>query len=426
MDRRIHDLCVFLNEAKSQYHAIEALCRRLREAGYQRLREETPWQPVAGGKYYMTRGGSSLIAFRVPEEAPVGYVMSASHCDRPTFLIRDGELTGRYTRLSTERYGGMLIHPWLDRPLSVAGRVLVDTPEGVQQRLVDIDRDLAMIPSLAIHMDRAANDGHKWDLQKELFPVIGSGSAAGKLKGLLEEAAGGKILSHDLYLYVRQQATVWGLEEEFISAPGLDDLMCVWGCARGFLEARTSRSIPVLCVFDCEEVGSSSPQGAGGTLLSDALARISRGLGVDHDCMMANSFMVSADNAHAIHPNRPEMSDPVHAPQINGGVVVKTSASRSYTSDGMSTALFRKLCKGAGVPVQSFYNRPDQRGGSTLGHISCGHVSVPSVDIGLAQLAMHSCYETAGTKDPVYLLEAMRACYSATFRCDGDGYTVTN
>ncbi|MBQ2244310.1 MAG: M18 family aminopeptidase [Oscillospiraceae bacterium] len=424
MDQRISGLCEFLDEAKSQYHAIDALCRRLREAGYRRLREEALWEPVAGGKYYMTRGGSSLIAFRVPQEAPQGYVMSASHCDRPTFLIRDGELTGRYTRLSTERYGGMLIHPWLDRPLSLAGRVLVETPEGVESRLVDIDRDLAMIPSLAIHMDRTANEGHKWDLQKELFPLLGSKSAAGKLKGLLEEAAGGKVLSHDLYLYVRQKATVWGVDEEYLSAPGLDDLECVWGCTMGFLEAKESRSIPVLCVFDCEEVGSSSPQGAGGTLLSDVLARISRSLGLDHDRMMANSFMVSADNAHAVHPNRPEMSDPCHGPELNGGVVIKTSASRSYTSDGLSTAVFRKLCKTAGVPVQTFHNRPDQRGGSTLGHVSWGHVSVPSVDIGLAQLAMHSCYETAGARDPGYLLEAMKACYSATIRCDGDGYVI--
>lgn len=424
MDQHTQALCGFLDEAKSQYHAVAAICRCLGEDGYTLLPEGQPWQLVPSGKYYVNRGGSAVIAFRVPEGTPAGYVMSASHCDRPTFLVKDGELVGRYTRLSTERYGGMLIHPWLDRPLSVAGRVLVETENGVAQRLVDIDRDLCLIPSLAIHMDRAANDGHKWDLSKELFPLLGGKAAAGKLKDLLTEAAGGKILSHDLYLYVRQKATVWGMDGEYLSAPGLDDLECVWGCTQGFRKAAPSRSIPVLCVFDCEEVGSNSPQGADSTLLSGTLARISRCLGLDHDCMMANSFMVSADNAHAVHPNRPELSDPLHAPELNGGVVIKTSASRSYTSDGLSAALFRKLCKQADVPVQDFYNRADQRGGSTLGRISWNHVSVPSVDIGLAQLAMHSCYETSGTADPIHLENAMTAYYSAAFQNTGDGYAM--
>jgi aspartyl aminopeptidase len=347
--------------------------------------------------------------------------MSASHCDRPTFLIRDGELTGRYTRLSTERYGGMLIHPWLDRPLSLAGRVLVETPEGVESRLVDIDRDLAMIPSLAIHMDRTANEGHKWDLQKELFPLLGSKSAAGKLKGLLEEAAGGKVLSHDLYLYVRQKATVWGLEEEFISSAAIDDLECAWGCTEGFLQAKETANIPVLSVFDSEEVGSSSYQGAASDLLESVIVRICTALHLEKSRVLAGSFMVSADNAHAVHPNHPELADAANAPVLGGGVVVKFNANQKYTSDGVTAAVFRKICADAKVPVQTYCNRADIAGGSTLGNISLSQVAVPSVDIGLPQLAMHSCYETAGVKDATYLVDAMTAYYGTDLAVTADG-----
>lgn len=425
MNEQIRSLCDFLDESHSYFHATAAVARWLREAGYTRLEEAAPWELVPGGRYYLIRGGSAIVAFRIPREDPVGYLMSASHSDRPTFLVKEnGELEGRYTRMATERYGGMLIYPWLDRPLSIAGRVLVETEQGVQSRLVDIDRDLCMIPSVAIHMDRAANDGRKWDPAVDTIAVLGSKAVAGKLPKLLEEAAGGKILAHDLYLYVRQKATVWGIDEEYLSAPALDDLECVWGCARGFLKAGPSRSIPVFCVFDSEEVGSSSAQGADGDLLSGTLERISEGLGLDHRQMLANSFMVSADNAHAVHPNHPELADPNNAPVPNGGLVLKINANQSYTSSGLSTAIFRKICDGAHVPVQTFYNRADLRGGSTLGRISLNHVSVPSVDIGLAQLAMHSCYETSGAEDPIHLEKAMAAYYGTTLTVSVDGYTI--
>ena len=318
----------------------------------------------------------------------------------------------------------MLIYPWLDRPLSIAGRAMVETTQGVESRLIDIDQDLCLIPSVAIHMDRNANDGRKWDPAVDTLPLLGSKTAAGKLEQLLEQAAGGKILAHDLYLYVRQKATVWGIDQEYLSAPALDDLECVWGCAQGFLKAAPSRSIPVLCVFDSEEVGSSSAQGADSTLLADTLARISRSLELDHDCMLANSFMVSADNAHARHPNHPELSDPSNAPSLGGGVVIKINANQSYTSNALSASIFRKICAQAQVPTQSFYNRADLRGGSTLGRISLNHVSVPSVDIGLAQLAMHSSYETASAADPIHLENAMTAYYSATLTATESGYTI--
>ena len=425
MDNRICALMEFLDASHSVYHATAYLAQTLEQAGYTRLEETKSWALQPGGKYYLTRGGSAVIAFRIPEGQPQGFLLSASHCDRPTFKIKEnGEMKGAYTRLATEKYGGMLMHTWLDRPLSIAGRVLVETEEGVRSVLVDIDKDLLLIPNVAIHMNRSANDGYKWNPVSDTVPLVGSKEAAGKLQQVLQEAAGGKILGHDLYLYIRQKATVWGLEEEYISSAALDDLQCAWGCTQGFLNAQASGSIPVLCVFDSEEVGSNSVQGAASMLLSDVLARICSGLGVNLSQMLAGSFMVSADNAHAIHPNHPEFADSANAPVLGGGVVLKFNSSQRYTTDGISAAIFRKVCAKANVPVQTYYNRADVPGGSTLGHISLTHVSVPSADIGLPQLAMHSSFETASVKDSIYLEEAMAAYYGSTLQVHCEGYTL--
>ncbi len=422
MNTRIQELIAFLDTAHSVYHVTASLRETLEAAGYTCLQESQEWNLYPGGKYYLTRGGSALIAFRIPETDPQGFVMSAAHTDHPTFKVKEnGELTGKYTRLAVEKYGGMLMAPWLDRPLSIAGRVLVETENGVQSKLVDIDRDLLLIPNVAIHMNRKVNEGYAWNPAVDLLPLIGGADAVGKLEALLQEAAGGKILGHDLSLYVRQKSTVWGVEKEYISGPALDDLACVWACARGFLQAKGSRSIPVLCAFDCEEVGSGSAQGAAATLLEDVLVRICADRKVDLHRMLAQSFMVSADNAHAVHPNHPEYADATNAPVVNNGIVLKFNAAQKYTTDGVSAALLRKVCAEADVPVQTYYNRADLPGGSTLGNISLSHVSVPSVDIGIGQLAMHSCYETAGVKDVGYLVDAMTAYYGKTLLCPADG-----
>ncbi len=424
MDKKTKELVQFLDSAKSVYHAAAYLAETLENAGYAKLSEGEKWALAPGGKYYLTRGGTAVLAFRVPQADPKGFLLSASHSDRPAFKVKENpELAGAYTRLSVEKYGGMLIAPWLDRPLSVAGRVMVETDEGIESHLVDLDRDLFLIPNVAIHMNRSANDGYKWNPVSDTIPLMGGKDAKGKFQKLLEKAAGGKVLGHDLYLYIRQKATVWGLDKDFISSAALDDLQCAWGCTQGFLGAGESESIPVLCVFDSEEVGSSSVQGAGSRLLEDALERICEALNLDERLLLSNSFMVSADNAHALHPNHPELADSNNAPLVNGGVVLKFNANLAYTTDGASAAVFRKLCAKAGVPVQTYCNRADIPGGSTLGRISLAHVSIPSVDIGLPQLAMHSCYETAGVKDSAYLEQAMTAYYSATLEVtDGNFY----
>jgi len=424
MDRRTSDLMAFLDASVSVYHAAAYLANTLEESGYIRLSEGEKWQLAPGGKYYLSRGGTAVMAFRIPAGAPKGFVMSASHSDRPTFKVKENaELTGKYTRLATEKYGGMLISPWLDRPLSIAGRVLVETETGVQSRLVNIDRDLLLIPNVAIHMNRQANEGYKWNPAVDTLPLLGGPDAAGKLNELLEKEAGGKILGHDLFLYVREKAKVWGMDEEYLSSAAIDDLECAWCCTQGFLSAKESASIPVLCVFDSEEVGSSSVQGAASKLLETTLQRICESLGLDEQVMLSNSFLVSADNGHAIHPNHPEYADLNNAPVMGGGVVLKFNANLRYCTDGLSAALFRKVCDKADVKVQTYCNRADIPGGSTLGNISLSHVSVPTVDIGLAQLAMHSAYETAGVQDAIALEQAMTAYYGSSLTAQGEEFS---
>ena len=425
MDSRTKALCDFLDASHSVYHAQAYLVETLKNAGYTRLYEQDEWPLVPGGKYFLTRGGSAIVAFRVPKESPKGFLMSASHSDRPTFKVKENfELAAAYTRMAVERYGGMLIAPWLDRPLSVAGRVTVETEAGVETKLLDIDRDLLLIPNVAIHMNRQANEGYKWNPAVDTLPLVGGAEAAGKLPALLEQEAGGKILGHDLYLYIRQKASVWGVDGEYISAAALDDLECAWGCTQGFLKSGDSASVPVLCVFDSEEVGSVSPQGAGSSLLEDTLGRICDSLKLHRGRMLAQSFLVSADNAHAVHPNHPEYADPGNAPVMGGGLVIKYNANLSYCTDSVSAGVFRKICGRAGVRVQTYHNRADLPGGSTLGRISLAHVSVPTVDIGLAQLAMHSCFETAAVSDAIDLENAMAAYYGATLEATQTGFVI--
>ncbi len=426
MDSRTQALCAFLDASHSVYHAQAYLSKTLEEKGYVRLFEQEEWSLLPGGKYYLTRGGSALLAFRVPRGEITGFTMSASHSDRPGFKVKENfELTSAYTRVAVERYGGMLIAPWLDRPLSIAGRVTVETENGVQTKLLDIDRDLLLIPNVAIHMNRQANDGYKWNPAVDVIPLAGGKDAAGKLPALLEREAGGRILGQDLYLYIRQKASVWGVDGEYISAAALDDLECAWGCTQGFLNAKESRAIPVLCVFDSEEVGSCSPQGAASGLLEAVLGRICDGLNLNLSRMLAQSFLVSADNAHAVHPNHPEYADPANAPVMGGGIVLKFNANLSYCTDALSAGIFRKICAKAGVKVQSFHNRADMPGGSTLGRISLAHVSVPTADIGLAQLAMHSCCETAAVSDEIDLETAMTVYYGSALEATRNGFSVT-
>ena len=412
----LNQLITFLDSSPSCYHGVDNLAKRLAAEGYIALAEPDHWDLQPGGKYYLTRNQSAILAFRIPARQPDRFILAASHSDRPCFKVKENpELETEYIRLAVERYGGMLMSTWLDRPLSIAGRVLVETAEGITARLVNLDRDLCMIPNLAIHMNRKANDGYAYNPAVDLIPLTGSLATKGSFSRLVAEAAGCRpeeILGHDLFLYNREKARVWGADNEYLSAQALDDLQCAWATMEGFLQAKPGPAVPVCCVFDNEEVGSGTMQGADSTFLSGALARICAGTGMDYPQAVAKSFLVSADNAHALHPNHPEYADATHRPAINGGIVLKFNANQRYTTDGVSAAIFRKACRMAGVPTQTYCNRADLPGGSTLGNISTAQVSIPTVDVGLPQLAMHSCYETAGTKDAGYLVRAMATLYA--------------
>ena len=418
----IKELLSFIHESPVCFLAVRNLRDRLEEEGYREL-SSGEWNLTAGGRYFMTRNGSSLIAFRIPEEKPAGFVLSAAHSDSPCLRIRDtAELKGPYIRLETERYGGLINASFVDRPLSVAGRVLVRDRQGLSVRLVDLKKDMALIPNLAIHMNRNMNDGVKYDPATDLVALYAESENEGRFMDEIAVAAGCReedIVSTDLYLYNNQPGTVWGPEGEFVSSPRLDDLACVFACAEGFLTARDTDRIPVLCVFDNEEIGSGTKQGAASDFLPRILQNISDALflsPLQHQQLLDNSWMLSCDNGHAKHPNHPEVADKNEAPMLNGGVVIKYNASQRYATDAVSAAVFRAVCDDAGVPVQVFANRSDLAGGSTIGSITDTHLPVPTVDIGLAQLAMHSAVETAGAADLEYLTRAMRAYYAADLR----------
>ena len=411
------ELIHFIESSPSCFHAVNFMEDLLLKEQFIQLRENEKWRIQRGGRYFVVRNGSALIAFTVPEQDFPGMRIMASHSDSPSFKIKENpelESENHYIRLNVEGYGGMLCAPWFDRPLSVAGRVITKNKDtgNFEARLINIDRDLVMIPSLAIHMNREANKGYSYNIQKDMLPLYGGISAKGTFLKTVADAAGIKedeILGHDLFLYNRQKGSVWGASQEYISGPRLDDLQCAFASLKGFLAAPRKSFLAVHCVLDNEETGSATKQGAASTFLYDTLTRAYRGLGMtkeDYLIHLADSFMISADNAHAVHPNYTDKADPSNRPFLNGGIVIKFNAGQKYCTDALSAAMFRDICREAGVPVQTFANRSDMAGGSTLGNISNTRVALNTVDIGLPQLAMHSPYETAGAEDTGYLIKA--------------------
>ncbi len=417
----------FIDRAPTAFHATAQIAAALEAAGYVRLNERDPWRMAPGGRYYCTRNRSSLVALRIPEAGFAPFQIVASHGDSPCFKLKpNADRTAQgLALLNVEKYGGMLLSTWLDRPLSVAGRLIVAGEKGVGTRLVNVERDLALIPNLPIHFNRSANDGVALNAQTDMLPVVGMEGA--DLMAAVAQSAGVRkeaVVGCDLFLYNRDPARRFGVNGEFIASPRLDDLACAYASMQAFLAARPSGHIDVLCVFDNEEVGSGSKQGADSTLLIDALRRTALALGAGPQALeaaVAGSFMVSADNAHAAHPNHPEKYDEQNRVRMNGGVVIKSNANQKYTSDGLSLAVFERLCEGAGVPTQRFANRSDIAGGSTLGNIVSAHASMNAVDIGLAQLAMHSACETMGAEDVGHMIRALTAFHEAEIRVLEDG-----
>ena len=430
----IDDLFEFLREGVTPYHAAATAAAWLDAAGFTRLEEADYWNLEPGKGYYLLRNGSAVVAWRIPAHAIGGWRITASHSDAPGWKIKSDAVTNDgCRRLSVEGYGGMNMASWLDRPLTVAGRVLLRTADGVETRLVHFDRDLLVIPSLAIHMQRNVNKGHEYNPQIDMQPLWGP-EAGRTLTDLLCEELGVEekdILDRDLQLVTRQAPTQIGPDGEYFMAPRIDDLECAATTLLGFIDASAetdSACAPVWAMLDNEEVGSSSRQGAQSSFLRDVLDRILES--IPHSAQMehralANSFLLSADNGHATHPNFPAKSDPAAPVRLGGGVLLKYNASQKYTTNALSGGIFRAICEKAGVKVQTFSNRADEAGGSTLGNLQSHSLPIPMADIGLPQLAMHSAVETAAVSDAEAMVRAVAAFYRVHLRALGDGvYTL--
>ncbi len=423
-------LFAFLRAGVTPWHAVAEAARWLEEAGYTKLEESDYWNLAPGGRDYVTRNGSSIAAWRVPEHGIGGWRMSISHSDNPGWRLKPAKSTvAGCERLPVEGYGGMIMPTWLDRPLGVAGRVLVRTGDGLDTRLVDIHRPVAVIPSLCIHFDRSCNSGHAYNAQVDMQPLYGP-EGCKSIQALVAEALGlpeSDIVDSELLLTTLQEPVRTGPEGEYYLSPRIDDLGCAASTLLGFLDADAgcdSACAPVWAMLDNEEVGSSTRQGAQSTFVRDLFDRILDAVPHSGQGMaraLANSFCLSADNAHATHPNFPEKSDPASPVRLGGGVVVKYNATQKYSTTAYSGAVFGEICRMAEVPVQRFANRADVPGGSTLGNLQANTVPVPTVDIGLPQLAMHSAVETAACADADAMRRAVAAFYRAHIRVLGDG-----
>ena len=423
----LKDLMNFLDSSVTMFHAINECEKVLKDSGYIYLPENEKWN-IRAGKYYTKRNSSSLIAFDIAN-GDYHFQISAAHSDSPTFKLKDRPIieSNGYLKLNVEAYGGMIDATWLDKPLTLAGRVMVDTKDGIETRLLNIDKDLLIIPNVPIHFNREINKGFAFNNQVDMLPVFSAGNLSeadfykmlAKELGVKPEA----ILAKDLYLVNRQKATVIGYDNELISSGRLDDLECVYTSLLGFIEAMNNDHINVFAVFDNEEVGSVTKQGAMSTFLVSTLNRINKALGKsdeDYYRAIAKSMLISCDNAHAIHPNHPELFDVKNRPVLNKGIAIKESANQKYTTDAFSRAVLKKILDNKNIPYQTFANRSDIIGGSTLGNLSNTAVSMNAVDIGLPQLAMHSAYETAGAKDVEYAIEALRAFFETNIDIKDD------
>ena len=409
------DFFTFIDNSPTCFHAVENVKVALLAAGAMELQETIPFHLESGKTYFVTRNGSSLLAFHLPKweqgKRPSGYRIYAAHSDSPCFKIKPCgvmKAEGEYVMLNTEKYGGMILSTWLDRPLSLAGRIVYEQEGMLVTKTVNLDELTCIIPNVAIHMNRDMNKGVEYNPQTDMRPLIGLSKDMPELRKLIADKAGiqqDSILGEDLYVYSKEKCCLMGTSEELLGGPRLDDLECVYAGLQGFLSALGARDktiIPMLAIFDNEEVGSGTKQGADSTFLTDILERIAYAMHWDSEtikCMYADSFMISADNAHAVHPNHPEKADPTNRPIINGGIVVKYHGGQKYTTDAYSEAVLKRYAKKAQVSLQTYANKSDIPGGSTLGNISTAHLSIPTVDIGLPQLAMHSAFETAGVED---------------------------
>ncbi|MCQ2205001.1 MAG: M18 family aminopeptidase [Bacteroidales bacterium] len=408
----------FIHQSPSPFHVIENMAQMLKDKGFEELCLKKSWNLMPGGKYYARRNGTALIAFTVNQDADTkGLRIIAAHSDAPTFRIKPNPemMVDRHmVKLNTETYGGAILHTWMDRPLSIAGRVIVrsENPMHPTKRLFDFEKPVGIIPSLAIHMNRGVNEGLELNKQTDMPVLIKAIDEVLPPEATLNKAIAEKlninkadILDYDLYLYDTTPGTIVGIDDSMVLAPKLDDLSMAYAAICSMCDSADNSTNKIVCIFDNEEVGSGTKQGAKSPLLKNIIERIAEKLGYTDEqrqMMTYNSFMISADQAHAVHPNLPSKHDPVLHPVINGGPVIKVAANQKYMTDADSSAIFMELCRNAGVPFQKFANRSDNAGGSTLGNLLTSQIDIHGVDMGNPMIGMHSSHETTGVKDQTY------------------------
>ena len=427
--KKAQELIDFIYESPTAFHAVDSIKKMLLNCGFMELREEDSWSLQKSGRYFFTKNQSALIAFVVGtgELEKEGFRIIGTHTDSPGFRVKpnaDMEVEGSYVKLNTEVYGGPIINTWLDRPLSLAGRVTLKSkdPFCPEVRLLNIEKPILVIPNLAIHMNRNVNSGVELNRQKDILPLLSMVNEQFEkgqymLKTIAKEISVNEedILDFDLFLYEFEKGKIIGLNDEFISCGRLDDLSMVHSGIKALTEISVGKATNIMVCFDNEEVGSTTKQGADSPFLSGTLERIGISIGKsreDYYRALSKSFMISSDLGHALHPNYGEKSDPTNRPIVNKGPIIKVSANQSYTSDSVSSAVYRSICERAGVPVQVFVNRSDEKGGSTIGPISSSHINIPSVDMGIAIFSMHSIRELGGVKDYIYTIESFKEFYS--------------
>ena len=418
------------NNSYNEYFAISNIKKLLDENGFICLLENEKYEISLGKSYYILRDGSSIIAFKVPEKLDELYFkIVASHSDSPVLKIKENPtvIENGYNKLKVEKYGGMIVSSWLDKPLGIAGRVCYKNGNAITTRLVNFPTNL-IIPNVAIHQNRDINNGFIYNPQIDLLPILGLGNND-LFKELLDSTKNKEeeILSYDLNLYNKEKAVLGGINNEFIYSPKEDNLVSAYIPILSLISSISYDGISLGVVFNNEEVGSSSLNGADSDFLATNLKRIGKSLGFSNDELsraLVKSYLVSLDNAHAIHPNHPEMSDNKNNCLINEGVVIKHNSNMLYTSEAISTAIIKLIASKENISLQTFFNRADARGGSTLGNISLTHVSIRSVDLGIPQLAMHSNYEVMGSKDTINAYKLLKALFNSKIKIEGENVTI--
>ena len=432
MKNLANELLEFINESPTAYHAVNTVKKMLYENGFKELKESEAWNLNKGDKCYVIKNDSAIIAFEIGngEIEEEGFRLIGAHTDSPCFKVKPAPemlVENKYVKLNTEVYGGPILNTWFDRPLSLAGRVTLkgDTPFNPVTKLINTNKPLLVIPNLAIHMNRNVNEGYAINKQKDTLPLLGfiNENLEGNKEriGILEiiksqlKVEKEDILDFDLFLYEHEKGCLLGLNEELISASRLDDLWMVFSGVKALLESKQNKATKVMVCVDNEEIGSLTSQGANSSLLKNILERITLSLGKNKEEFfraIANSIMISADLAHAVHPNQSEKHDPTNRPVLGNGPVIKMSASGSYSTDSYASAIFQGLCKEANVPCQKFVNRSDVRGGTTIGPITSADLSIPVIDMGAAIIGMHSIRELASVKDNEYTIKAFTKFFS--------------